>query len=274
MIEVFVAGIGLCGTGLPDWPSAIPVLAGERPLGDDAPRLPPPPMLAPNERRRAGAVVRLALAVAQEASAAAGLEPGAARGVFASSNGDGAVVVAIVEALSDPGALVSPTQFHNSVHNAAAGYWSIGAGSTQATSSLGCHDATFAAALLKAAAEAQAERQTVLLCVYDAPFPEPLASCRPTAGAFGAALVLTPDRPAAPLARLRLDWCAEPAPGGGSVPGLPGLHALHQDNPAARILPLLEAIARRVPTSLSFALLDGRVNARVEPCSTAPASAR
>ena len=48
---------------------------------------------------------------------------------------------------------VSPTQFHNSVHNTAAGYWSIATGSQQPTTCLACHDATAAAALLKAMAE-------------------------------------------------------------------------------------------------------------------------
>ena len=83
-------------------------------------------LLAPNERRRAGTVMRLALAVAGEAAGMAGLPAAAMRNVFASANGDGAVIHALLEELARPDPQLSPTQFHNSVHNAPAGYWSIG----------------------------------------------------------------------------------------------------------------------------------------------------
>ncbi len=58
---------------------------------------------------------------------------------------------------------MSPTQFHNSVHNAAAGYWSIAHGSRQPATCLGAHDWTWAAALLKAVAEVAATGAPVLL---------------------------------------------------------------------------------------------------------------
>jgi hypothetical protein len=287
MIEVFVAGIGLIGPGMPSWPDAVPVLAGRQAPGQQIPPLPPPPLLAANERRRAGTVVRLALAVAQQATAMAGAWPGGMRSVFASSNGDGAVIHAILETLADPHRQMSPTQFHNSVHNATAGYWSIGTRSSAPTTSLGCHDATAAAALLKAAAEAQVEREPVLLCLYDAPLPEPLGRARPTEHVFGAALVLTPALlttqavPAAPLARLRLDWRADAtgdatrdaaAQAGASVPRVAALRALYAANPAARILPILEAIAVGASTTLALPLLDGQVIIDLESCSTARAS--
>jgi hypothetical protein len=48
--------------------------------------------------------------------------------VFGSSDGDGTVLLRLLSALRGHQP-VSPTQFHNSVHNAPAGYWSIGPGS-------------------------------------------------------------------------------------------------------------------------------------------------
>ena len=63
------------------------------------------------------------------AAEASGLPYTTLRPVFASGNGDGITVGAILEMLTKPDGFVSPTQFHNSVHNAAAGYWSIGTGS-------------------------------------------------------------------------------------------------------------------------------------------------
>ncbi|MET0042628.1 MAG: beta-ketoacyl synthase chain length factor, partial [Candidatus Thiodiazotropha sp. 6PLUC3] len=57
--------------------------------------------------------------------------------VFSSSEGDLDIIDQICLALSQEDRPVSPTQFHNSVHNAPAGYWSIGSGSHQGSTSLG-----------------------------------------------------------------------------------------------------------------------------------------
>ncbi len=54
----------------------------------------------------------------------------------------------------------------------------------------------------------------------------------------------------------------------------PGLRALHAGNPAARSLPLLEAIARGEAAALTLAWLDGSLAVEIEPCSTVPASPR
>jgi hypothetical protein len=273
VIALFVAGVAVRGDGLDGWEAARPVLAGEAPYVPAPARLPLPAILAPNERRRAGTVTRLALAVASEAAESSGLPSASLRSVFASANGDGATIHAILQNLAEPDAPVSPTQFHNSVHNAAAGYWSIGAGSAQPATCLGCHDSTAGAALLAAAAEAQAEQQPVLLCVYDIPMPEPMNTARPTAGIFGAGLVLSPAFLPGSIARLGIAWQADRPPPGSEAPRHdPG--GLSQSNPAARILRLLAALAARQPDRLAIALLDGHVDINVEPCSTAPASPR
>ena len=78
-----------------------------------------------------------------------------------------------------------PTAFHSSVHNAAAGYWSIAMASRQPATCLGCHDWTWAASLLKVMADVAADGEPVLLCCYD----HPLAALRPTMAAFGVGLV-------------------------------------------------------------------------------------
>lgn len=268
MIEVAVAGVALRGPGLEGWEAARPVLSGEAAYEARELVLPPPAVLAPTERRRTGPVVRLALLVAQEASAMAGVPPGSLRCVFGSSNGDGVVVCAILEALAaegDPaGGYVSPTQFHNSVHNAAAGYWSIGTGSAQPATVLGCHDSTFAASLLKAAAEVHAEGEPVLLCLYDVPIPEPLGRLRPTGAPFGAGLVLAPPG-AGGLCRLRVGYDPAPPDPGAGLPRDPALHALARGNPAARALRLLEALARGGAQEVQAPYLDGRLSVAVLP---------
>ncbi len=265
MIEAWVAGVGVRGPGLDGWAESRAILAGERPYEPREATLPPLALLSPTERRRTGAVARLAMLVAAEACEMAGMAPGALRGVFGSSNGDGAVVTSILETLSGADGQVSPTQFHNSVHNAAAGYWSIGTGSAQPITCLGAFDGTFAASLLKAMAELRAERAPVLLCVYDAPLPEPLARLRPTGAAFGAALVLTPDvgNAGAALARLRVGYQPDPPPPGEDAARHPGLRALSQANPAARALRLLEALARGEPDAFSTGLAGGGLRIEV-----------
>ena len=266
MTVVVVQGVSLWGPGLPGWTEARSVLCGQDDyVVTDVP-LPPSSLLAANERRRAGLATRLALFVAQQASESAGVTPGSIPSAFATSNGDGAVVDTILQAIAahEP---ISPTQFHNSVHNTAAGYWSIATGSRQPTTCFAGHDGTAAAALLKAAAEVHAERRPLLLCVYDVPLPAPLDVKHPTEGAVGVGLVLAPDGASAGMARIDVRYTGCPAGDADWLPRLSTLHRLAAGNPAARLLRLLESLASHVPDAFSLALLDGQVKVRLEPCS-------
>ncbi|HYZ64493.1 MAG TPA: beta-ketoacyl synthase chain length factor, partial [Acetobacteraceae bacterium] len=223
---------------------------------------PPPALLAPNERRRTGAVVRLALAVAHEAALASGLPPASLRVVFGSANGDGPVIGGILEALATAGdeRVVSPTQFHNSVHNAAAGYWSIATGTRLPATCIGCHDDTWAATLLVAMTELTASGDPVLLCCYDHPLPVPLDGTRNTGPLFGVALALA-GAGAGPELALVHD------PNGASLPALAdsGLDQLAHINPAARALPLLTALARSGPSRHDLPYLEGRLCLELRP---------
>ncbi len=260
MIPVGVAGVGLLGPGLPGWAASRAVLSGAVPWQPGEVVLPPPAILSATERRRAGPVARLALAVASEAAAASGLPPASLRSVFGSGNGDSVTVGAILDGLTRPDGFVSPTQFHNSVHNAAAGYWSIGTGSTRPATCLGGHDWTFGAALMKAVAECAAEREPVLLCVYDVPMPAPLDASRPTEGVFGAALVLVPEGRGPTVS---VAWAGHD--GERKPPLSLGLHALAAGNPAARALRLLEILARGGGGRFALPLLDGTLLVTVAP---------
>lgn len=257
-----VRGVSVWGPGLEGWAASRPILAGEAPY---APRPSPPPaaaILPPTERRRTGAVVRLALAVAHEAALASGVPPGAMRTVFGSSNGDGPVVGSILGALATAAEgerVVSPTQFHNSVHNAACGYWSIATGSQAASTCIGCYDDTWAASLLAAMAECGASGEPVLLCCYDHPLPAPLDAKRATGPAFGVALALAPDGPG-PVLRVTLAAGAAEA---GPAP--PGLEELARSNPAARSLPLLACLAASRAGALELPYFEGRLRLEVRP---------
>jgi hypothetical protein len=265
-----ILGVSVWGPGLEGWAASRPVLAGEQPYAPRESPAPPPAMLSATERRRTGPVARLALTVAaaaaEMAAAGWGLPPASLRSVFGSSNGDGVVVGSILEALTQPGAearLLSPTQFHNSVHNAAAGYWTIATGSPQPATCLGAHDATWAAALLQAMVDVVADAAPVLLCVYDHPLPPPLDAKRPILAPFAVGLVLAPPGHAAPLARLAVRYGAASCAPGEAAPRLATLRPLALGNPAARALPLLECLARRDTAALAMVYLDGRLDLAV-----------
>ncbi len=255
-MECSVRGVGLLGPGLPGWQDSRPILAGTQSWTRSPMVFPAPAILPPTERRRAGPIIRLALTVAAEAVAASGLDPASLRAVFASGNGDGATIGTVLDAITRPDGFVSPTLFHNSVHNAAAGYWSIGVGSMRPASCLGCHDGSFAGALMKAMAECRAEAEPVLLVVYDVPFPSPLDVVRPTGDAFGMALVLAPTGGGP---RLTADW--RDFPTATTRPRLDSLAA----NPAAHSLALLELLARGEPGQIAASLLDGHLAIDVRP---------
>lgn len=264
-MRCWVGGVAVLGPGLPGWRASETALAGVDPWTPADVAVPPPAMLPATERRRTSLAVRLALAAAAEA-ATGEEDPAALETVFASSNGDGAVVGAILEALTDPAGAISPTQFHNSVHNAAAGYWGIGTGSTSPSVSVGGHDDTVAAGLLQAVAAVSARRRRVLFCAYDAPLPPPLAAVRRTTVPFAAAMVLLPGPDASARAALDLRFGPGEAPPADSAPVRDALDALALENPAARALPLLRALAARRPAALRLPMLgDSRLEIEVSP---------
>jgi len=262
-VAAYVGGVGVLGPGLDDWPGASAVLSGRRAYESRPTILPMPPLLAAAERRRTGRVVKLALAVALEAATRAGAEPAELASVFSSSGGDGHNCHEMCQALALETREMSPTRFSNSVHNAAAGYWSIATGSKRESTVLCAHDASFCAGLLEALAEVAVDGQSLLLVAYDVEYPDPLRAKRPIPDAFGAALVLTPQRESGSLARIEASLGCEPADSLAD----PKLEALRVSTPAARCLPLLRelAVQTRGRTVLDYLDVSNTI-VHVEPC--------
>lgn len=255
-LPLYIEGIGLLGPGLPDWNAAQPVLRGEAGHQFAATTLAPPARLPPAERRRSGAVMRLAMGVADEAIAHAQADPSHLATVFTSSGGEGANCHSLCEALAVPNPLISPTRFTNSVHNAAAGYWHIAVGSQATSTSLCAHDGSFCAGLLEAAAAMHSDGQAVLLVAYDLPYPEPLNSSRPIPENFGVALLLTPQRTGKSLAALQVQPVAAEADATTRCADA-SLETLRTAIPAAAALPLLQLLARRAQGTVVLDYLDG-----------------
>ena len=263
-LSAYVSGIGILGPGLSNWPDAAAVLAGTAQYAPVPAVLPAPIQLAAAERRRTGRVVKLALAIGFEATSRAGEDPAQLASVFSSSGGDGHNCHELCHALSLAGREISPTRFANSVHNAAAGYWSIATGAMVESNVLCAFDASFNAGLLEAMAQVVVDGAPVLLVAYDSEYPQPLHAKRPLPDAFGVAMVLTPHRRRSSSARLdatltddAFDRMADPA-----------LEALRSAIPAARSLPLLRLLARGQAGRAVLEYLDvSRVAVQAEPCT-------
>ena len=262
-LAAYLDGIGVLGPGLADWPSAARVLRGETSWQSAPTVLPVPQCLPAAERRRTGVPVRLALALGFEATSRAGADPATLPTVFASSGGDGVNCHEICQVLASDERQLSPTRFHNSVHNAAAGYWGIATGATAASNALCAYDASFAAGFLEALVQLTVERTAVLLIAYDTSYPEPLRRARPIPDAFGTALLLSPERSAGSIAHLSVAVSGEPADHLLDA----GLEHLRRSIPAARSLPLLDHLARQSPGRVAIEHLEETTLAvEVSPC--------
>jgi hypothetical protein len=265
MISVSLRAVGLMAPGLPGWRASQPVLRAEAPYQPAEPPPLKPDMLKPNERRRTTPTIKLALVVADDALQQVE-RPAELLSVFASSDGDLDIVNQICMALTREERPVSPTQFHNSVHNAPAGYFSIATGYRQASTSLAGQEGTFGAGLLEAAVEAVSEAKPVLLVAYDLPAPPPLNQLIPNHTHFGTALLLTSttDTQGDRLATLRLQPDAETQQ---TQLQEPQLETLRSALPVARALPLLKALAQQEPSRLLLPYLAGLgLRVEVTPC--------
>lgn len=269
-MQVWVDGVGLLGPGLDDWRSGQAVLAGQAAAREEKTRVPAPATLPPAERRRAGVAVKAAIAVGLQALQASGTPPDGLATVFTSSGGDGVNCHEICAALASSDRLISPTRFHNSVHNAPSGYWSISTGAMATSSVLCAHDGSFGAGLLEALAQCAVERQPVLLVAYDTDYPEPLRGVRPIPDTFGLALLLSPHAGPHSLARLALDPAAALTDQTAQRLSDPALEALRRAIPAARALPLLQALAEPVAARACRVVLDylpgQQLALEVQPC--------
>lgn len=257
--QVTAAGVAFWASRLPGWEIARGVIRGEQPAPQAATARPAPVLLGPTERRRAPDTVAVALEVASSACAAAERSPAQLPAVFASTHGDLAVSDYMCATLAANPTLISPTKFHNSVHNAAAGYWSIGTSSYAPYTAISAFHYTFAVGLLEAAVQAACQGQAVLYVAFDVEAKGAMSTMVPSRGLFAVALVLEPgegrqDSPSGDCRRCAL----RVEPRETLRPTLPrsAAAALVAENALAPCLPLFEALAADEPTAIELALSE------------------
>lgn len=238
-LTAYIEGVGLLGPGFNNWPDGRAVMCGQQPYQPGKTVLPLPALLPAAERRRSGAIVRLTLATGLEAVTAAGLDAATLPMVFSASGGDGENCHAICAMLASDDRQISPTRFHNSVHNAAAGYWSIATGAMSPSTVLGALDACFGAGLLETVTQVVVDDRRAVFLACDTSYPEPLHSARPIPDAFGVALVIAPQPSSRALAKIAVSLTEA----GADRLEHHALERLRTTIPAARGLPLLRGLA-------------------------------
>lgn len=263
ILSASVRGIGAWSSSFADWPAFVSAAHGDIVATDARPVA---TVLPPAERRRAPPGVAVALTVAREATASLDGRPCAA--VFASAYGDLAIVDDLCATLASDPSLISPTRFHHSVHNAAAGYWSIATGDRSPATAIAAGAETFGHGLLEALVQVTHDRRPVLLVCFDTPAAGPLAAVVPNTALFGAAWLLVPAAAddAGIIARLSAVAASSP------VPRLAAWRPLAASSPAAQAIVLLEACMPGAPGDLRLPLgPDLSLDVTVRPAA-APAS--
>jgi hypothetical protein len=237
-LRVYVEGIGLWSPQLADFTALQTLLAGTTPVPPAA--RPVAALLPPNERRRAPASVLLAVEAAGQAMAMSGRDAATLACVFASSHGDQPITDYMCATLARAPTELSPIRFHNSVHNAPVGYWTIATGCHAPSTAIAAQRASFGAGLLEAVSQVVAEQRPLLLVCSDTQSSGPLREVTGCQQPFGCALVLAPTAGPATLAQLQLTLTpSRPA----TVLPAP-LASWRGGNAAAAGLPLLALLAR------------------------------
>ncbi len=244
-MNCYIKGIGVWSPWFNDWDAFCATVQAGQTLVDASEATPRPELIPRNERRRAPLSVRLAVEVSCRALRQSALPASEVACIFAYGQGDAGITDYMCRRLATAEQQVSPTKFHNSVHNAASGYWTISSGCMQAANSISAFDKTVPLSLLEAACQLASEQRPILLTMYDCPAPETLRYPLFIRHPFAAALLLVQEEQAGaadPLLQLEASSsaCSE-----WPELAIAGLEELYTSNPAARILPVLAALARR-----------------------------
>ncbi len=262
---LYIEGPAFWAPTLPGWEHARAVFRGEAAPADPPAKRPAPMVLAPAERRRAPDTVALALEVAAASVAASGRAAADLPCVFASAHGDLGINDYMCSTLAGSPTQLSPTKFHNSVHNAAVGYWTIGTGCMAASNSLSAYESSFATGLLEAATQCAADQEAVLLAGFDVPAVGALASVTTSRDLLAVAMVISPVRTERTVAAF--DWSlSSGAPAARAAPS-DAARAL-ASNAMSDALPLFESLARGDSASVCLPLsatLSLQLQVRSEP---------
>lgn len=199
-------------------------------------------LLPANLRRRTSVATKVAFAAAERACRNANVEPSTLPVIFTSSLGEIDVTDKLCSDIAAQHYPLSPTRFHNSVHNTAAGYWSIAVGNHHPAMAMAAYQDSLALGLLEAWSQLHTVDERVLLVYFEETPPERMLPDNDWPSCAVALVLSTQPSAPAPMARLS-------APHQEKGRHDSDRYALH--SPVLSALPLLRAIRQctsgRVP---------------------------
>jgi hypothetical protein len=231
MNPVYVRGLGLWTPGY------------DRPLAwcqqklDPAALKPAAALLEGPLRRRATPLTRMAVEAFQQATSHADRDPATVPTVWATAHGEHSPAIKLLEMMQRGAGKLSPTHFHNSVHNTAGGYASIATGNVAPSTTLTGGSEIVASALLEVWCLIESAGHDVALVLADEALQSPFdrADAR-TPLAVALLLSQQPEHALGVLTELRRATIAP-------VPEHEHFGHLH----VSAALPLLEHIVRGQP---------------------------
>ena len=126
-------------------------------------------------RRRTSMLTRMAAEVFGRIAERGALDSARIATVHASAYGEIATTLGLLDMMQEDDGAVSPTRFHNSVHNTGAGYLSIATGNRGFSTAVAAGTRTVAAALCEAVALLATQEPEVVLLVAEEPVGAPFA---------------------------------------------------------------------------------------------------
>ncbi len=239
--QCVIYGVGAWGPGFNAWSELLALKNTAVDTTVVKTNTPKPAVIPANERRRAPLPVKMAVEVSWQALQASGLSSDQVACVFGSGLGDTDITDYMCRALTTELKQLSPTKFHNSVHNAAAGYWTISSECMQAANSIAAYQYTAALSVLEALTQCTLEQVPVMITLFDAAACPAYKSLFPVEQSFAAALLVCPAGYRLDAEALAIMSCTiqeasqqnetnnDPCP----------IAALAKVNPAAKIAPTL-----------------------------------
>ncbi|SMM99130.1 3-oxoacyl-[ACP] synthase [uncultured Candidatus Thioglobus sp.] len=247
--KIYINAISVIAPGMESADKSLEILKGNlnwlpKPLSKMTPA-----SLPANEARRTTTVIRLVLKALESIKCGANTAA-----IFASSEGDLDITDKICKTLATEAKMVSPTLFHNSVHNAPAGYFSIATGMTTPSTSLSAGDDTFSAGLIEAVTQVMVENNDVLLVAYDNVSPQDLDDFRHFDYPVAIALLLSATEQSNSIGHIDISVIEKKA----NITQCfnHSLEKLRLGNPIGLGLPLIEVLIKKLNTEIVLPYLS------------------
>ena len=251
MAEINIVGVGVWSEFFSNWDEFCSALAG----GAASQTTPLRPELIPaKERRRAPISVKMAVEVMDQACRMRALVPSEVATVFASVYGDVGITDYLCRTLHAAPRTVSPTRFHNSVHNAPIGNWAIATHCKLPANAMSAYLYTTSMAFLEGAIQALEENMPVLVCVQELAATDAIKPIYDSEQPISTAVLLAPPGHCSDeIASVRFDVRNERS----KYPSAPQILDIDwSGNLGARLLPLFVALTTPGDTNLQLPISE------------------